>query len=447
MLRRDTFEYRSLLATACHPDLLRDGLDQDRHLDRLWALPAWEDHALAYVDHERADLWRGDVPVFTIRPDSVDARSSTGVLIPGVTDRPALDLALAKADALGEPDLARQLQLLRLSVTTADGAREPRRHPVTSPPAPPGRPAEGPDLAARALAKAVDAGEQLLREAYRGSADLAWAGPNWAPPGRWAPAELGPDLYSGTAGVALFLHQLATVTGDREHRSTARAAELTLRHQIRRRADRLGGGLAGVGGILYALAHLAAHHPDAELDALAAQVVRRSAATAADDAQHDLLAGNAGTIGGLLAWAAVRPGPAVTDALAACAERLVRAAAPHPEGGAGWLPASSPAPSSARWPVSRTAAPASPGRSPVPAGISVTPGCPNSPSPPSSTKTPCSTRPPPTGATSARTTALTRPTTRPSGATAPRASRSPAPNSPNSSPKPASCSSPNATPP
>ncbi|MEV7940359.1 type 2 lanthipeptide synthetase LanM family protein [Kitasatospora sp. NPDC088264] len=340
MLRRDTFEYRSLLATACHPDLLRDGLDQDRHLDRLWALPAWEDHALAYVDHERADLWRGDVPVFTIRPDSVDARSSTGVLIPGVTDRPALDLALAKADALGEPDLARQLQLLRLSVTTADGAREPRRHPVTSPPAPPGRPAEGPDLAARALAKAVDAGEQLLREAYRGSADLAWAGPNWAPPGRWAPAELGPDLYSGTAGVALFLHQLATVTGDREHRSTARAAELTLRHQIRRRADRLGGGLAGVGGILYALAHLAAHHPDAELDALAAQVVRRSAATAADDAQHDLLAGNAGTIGGLLAWAAVRPGPAVTDALAACAERLVRAAAPHPEGGAGWLPAS-----------------------------------------------------------------------------------------------------------
>ncbi|MFH9350007.1 type 2 lanthipeptide synthetase LanM family protein [Kitasatospora sp. NPDC017646] len=342
LLRRDTFEYRTLLNTACHPDLLRDALDQDRHLDRLWALVGWEEQALAFVEHERADLWRGDVPVFTIRPDSVDARSSTGALIPGVTDRPALELALAKADALGEEDLARQLQLLRLSVTTADGAREPARAVATARPDAAAEPAQdtGPALAARALAKAVEAGEQLLREAYRGSADLAWAGPNWAPPGRWAPAELGPDLYSGTAGVVLFLHQLALATDEPAHRRAARAAEVTLRRQVRRRADRLGGGLSGTGGVLYALAQCAAHHPDPELDSLGALVLERVTATAAEDTQYDLLAGSAGTIGGLLAWEAVRPGPVVADALAACAERLVRAATPHPGGGTGWLPAS-----------------------------------------------------------------------------------------------------------
>ncbi|MEU7092135.1 type 2 lanthipeptide synthetase LanM family protein [Kitasatospora aureofaciens] len=337
LLRRDTFEYRTLLNTACHPDLLRDALDQDRHLDRLWALVGWEEQTLAFVEHERADLWRGDVPVFTIRPDGVDARSSTGALIPGVTDRPALELALAKADSLGEEDLARQLQLLRLSVTTADGAREPDRAVVRASSAPV---TPGEDPAGRALAKAVEVGEQLLREAYRGNADLAWAGPNWAPPGRWAPAELGPDLYSGTAGITLFLHQLALATGDRSHHQAARAAELTLRHQLRRRADRLGGGLSGTGGVLYALAQFTAHHPDAELDSLGALVLDRVTATAAEDTQYDLLAGSAGTIGGLLAWEAVRPGPAVTDALAACAERLLQAAVPHPEGGAGWLPAS-----------------------------------------------------------------------------------------------------------
>ncbi|MFE6056391.1 type 2 lanthipeptide synthetase LanM family protein [Kitasatospora sp. NPDC056446] len=338
MLRRDTFEYRSLLNTACHPDLLRDALDQDRHLDRLWALAAWEEHALAFVEHERADLWRGDVPVFTIRPDGVDARSATGAVIPGVAERPALDLALAKADGLGEADLARQLQLLRLSMTTADGVREPRRPATTEARDAPAGTADG--LADRALAKAVEAGEDLLREAYRGSADLAWAGPNWTPPGRWAPAELGPDLYSGTAGITLFLHQLAVVTGDRSYGEAARAAEVTLRRQIRRRADRLGGGLAGTGGLLYALAQLAAHHPDAELDSLAGLLVDRAVATAPEDAFHDILSGNAGTIGGLLAWEAVRPGPAVTAALVACAERLAGAAAPHPEGGVGWLPAS-----------------------------------------------------------------------------------------------------------
>ncbi|WP_030242606.1 type 2 lanthipeptide synthetase LanM family protein [Streptomyces sp. NRRL S-350] len=360
MLRRDTFEYRSLLNAACHPDLLRDALDQDRHLDRLWALAGWEEHALAFVEHERADLWRGDVPVFTIRPDGVDARSATGAVIPGAADRPALDLALAKADGLGEDDLARQLQLLRLSVTTADGSREPRRAALAvagdQPAASDGLPPEaGQRIAARALAKAVEAGEQLLREAYRGGADLAWAGPNWTPPGRWAPAELGPDLYSGTAGIALFLHQLAVVTGDREHEEAAGAAELTLRHQVRRRADRLGGGLAGAGGVLYALAHLAADRPGAvhpatdrsaavnrraELDALAGLVIDRVAATAPEDTLHDLLSGNAGTIGGLLAWEAVRPGKAVTAALVACTERLARSAAPHPDGGVGWLPAS-----------------------------------------------------------------------------------------------------------
>ncbi|MFF1905404.1 type 2 lanthipeptide synthetase LanM family protein [Kitasatospora sp. NPDC058218] len=362
LLRRDTLEYRSLLATGSHPDLLRDALDQERHLDRLWALAAWEEHALPFLAHERADLWRGDVPVFTVRPDGVDARASDGSVVPGVAVRPALESALAKVDRLGPEDLARQVQLLRLSVTTADGAREPgpaapaptparpeavvRAHPAAAPDdLPAGQPAEDLGrLRARALEKAVAAGEQLLGEAYRGRADLAWAGPNWAPPGRWAPAELGPDLYSGTAGAVLFLDQLARVGGDREHRRAATAAEATLRRQIRRRADRLGGGLAGTGGLLYTLAQLAAHRsgsgPDPELDELAALLVARAAATAGEDVHHDLIAGSAGTIGGLAAWAAVRPGPAVTDALARCAERLAGQARPHPEGGVGWLPAS-----------------------------------------------------------------------------------------------------------
>ncbi|MFJ9694764.1 type 2 lanthipeptide synthetase LanM family protein [Kitasatospora sp. NPDC101183] len=338
MLRRDTFEYRSLLATACHPDLLRDGLDQERHLDRLWALAAWEEHAVAYLAHERADLWRGDVPLFTIRPDGTDARSGTGALVPDVTDRPVLDLALAKVDGLGEADLARQLRLLRISVTTADGAREPRRSPAAVPVAPGTGAVDR--LEERALAKAVEVGSLLLAEAFRGEADLAWVGPNWTPPGRWAPAELGPDLYSGTAGVTLFLHQLALATGDSEHRAAATAAGVTLRHQVRRRADRLGGGLSGTGGVLYVLAHLAAHQDDFELDELARAVLARVVATAGEDEYHDLVAGNAGTIGGLLAWEAVRPGPAVTAALAACVDRLAAAALPHPEGGVGWLPAS-----------------------------------------------------------------------------------------------------------
>ncbi|MBA2813868.1 type 2 lantipeptide synthetase LanM [Streptomyces sp. KM273126] len=140
LLLRDTLEYRSLLAAAHHPDLLRDALDHDRHLDRLWALAAWEDSAEAFLVHERADLWNNDIPLFTVRPDSVDAHASTGALIPAVTDRPALDAALDKLHALGPHDLARQRQLLRLSVTTAAGASEPHHPRPPSPSARPHRP-------------------------------------------------------------------------------------------------------------------------------------------------------------------------------------------------------------------------------------------------------------------------------------------------------------------
>ncbi|MFC6593940.1 type 2 lanthipeptide synthetase LanM family protein [Kitasatospora paranensis] len=353
LLRRDTLEYRSLLATACHPDLLRDALDQDRHLDRLWALAAWEDSVGGFVAHEHADLWNNDVPVFTIRPDGVHARSSTGAVIPDVTDRPALDVAREKLAAFGEDDLARQRRLLRLSLTTADGAAEPRRTPTTAEPRTPAtaepratpvpdpgppRDPDGSALRSRALAKAAEAADDLLREAYRGPDDLAWTGPNWAPPGRWAPAELGPDLYSGTAGIVLFLDRLARVTGDTGHRRSADAATATLRRQIRRRTDRLGGGITGTGGLLYTLAQLTADRPDPELDTLAEALVARAAATAADDTWYDVIAGSAGTIGGLAAWAAVRPGAAVTDALARCARHLADRARPHPEGGVGWLP-------------------------------------------------------------------------------------------------------------
>lgn len=338
LLRRDTLEYRSLLSAAHHPDLLRDALDQERHLDRLWALAAWEDSADAFLGHERADLWNNDIPLFTVRPDSTDARSSTGALIPAVIDRPALDAALDKVAALGPEDLAHQRQLLRLSVTTATGAGEPRPSPAAGAPHPPTDTPEPDTIRSRALAKAAEAADHLLHRAYRGPADLAWIGPNWAPPGRWVPAELGPDLYSGTAGVTLFLHHLARLTDDPAHRSAARAAGATLRRQVRRRADRLTGGMSGAGGILYALAHLTAHQPDAELDALAATVIARAADTAGADDSFDVVGGCAGTIAGLAAWAALRPGAAVTDALARCAERLVDAAVPQPAGGVGWVP-------------------------------------------------------------------------------------------------------------
>ncbi|MFI7152209.1 lanthionine synthetase LanC family protein [Nonomuraea sp. NPDC050022] len=92
--------------------------------------------------------------------------------------------------------------------------------------------------AAEQLAVAVAIGERLVKEAVWSGDRCNWVG---AEPvdlrdrvGAVTYRALGPNLYVGSSGVALFLAQLATTTGQDEFRRTALAA---MRHAISRRED------------------------------------------------------------------------------------------------------------------------------------------------------------------------------------------------------------------
>ncbi|MEV6159967.1 lanthionine synthetase LanC family protein [Nonomuraea sp. NPDC052129] len=92
--------------------------------------------------------------------------------------------------------------------------------------------------AAEQLAVAVSIGERLVKEAVWSGERCNWVG---AEPvdlrdrvGALTYRALGPNLYVGSSGVALFLAQLATTTGQDEFRPTALAA---MRHAISRRDD------------------------------------------------------------------------------------------------------------------------------------------------------------------------------------------------------------------
>ena len=102
-----------------------------------------------------------------------------------------------------------------------------------------------------------------------------------------AHSSLGPDLYEGTSGIALFLSRLASLTGERIFRITAEAA-------LRQALDRMpipGCGLYDGGlGVLYAAAEI--HH---EFDEGA--VLRQAEP---DPARLDVMYGSAGAIAVLL---------------------------------------------------------------------------------------------------------------------------------------------------
>jgi Lanthionine synthetase C-like protein/HopA1 effector protein family len=112
-------------------------------------------------------------------------------------------------------------------------------------------------------------------------------------------AALGPDFYTGTAGVGLFLAEYAALTGD----SAARKASLgAFRHAFSKADSIRPEGRLGLytGWMGIALAAARASHllNDDELSHLALELARRCASENYPRHEHDLLAGSAGAVVG-----------------------------------------------------------------------------------------------------------------------------------------------------
>lgn len=138
------------------------------------------------------------------------------------------------------------------------------------------------------------------------------------PSARRVGAALGPDLYNGTAGVALFLAEAAVRLDDDAARVTALGA---LRHALDhapRIAPAVRDGLyAGRAGLAYAAAR-AAHRLGAEEPLERARALLAAHRTPAGEA-WDLVAGSAGAAVALLAFG----DPALTDAATGHGEKLI----------------------------------------------------------------------------------------------------------------------------
>lgn len=105
--------------------------------------------------------------------------------------------------------------------------------------------------------------------------------------GRVAHGALGPSLYEGTSGIALFLSRMASVTGERIFRLTAEAA---LRQAFEKLAAAGSGVYSGALGIHYVAADM-----DQTLDQDA--LIRQATP---DPSQLDVISGSAGAIAMLL---------------------------------------------------------------------------------------------------------------------------------------------------
>lgn len=349
VLIRDTAAYAVLLDESTHPDLMREEERYHRTFRELReqlgltvALGEPADDDLA--DDELAELLAGDIPVFTARPGSADLWSGPGRRRPDALAETGLAAAERRVRALSRADRDRQEWIIR-SALAARSPDPPHRFRAGPPAAPPS--AAGPK---HLLTAARDIGDRLLAQACRAAADeraaseerINWLGlelladrfPHFGP--------LGASLGTGYCGVALFLAQLAAVTGDADYARAARQAVRPLPGLLARLADRpdrlaaIGSGAwAGLGGISYGLAHIGALISELEFAEAAILATDLAARAAADETEHGVHGGTAGGLAALLAVHQTTGSAQAWDAATACADRLVTSQVMADQAGAG----------------------------------------------------------------------------------------------------------------
>ncbi len=332
VLLRNTQRYAFLRYDANHPNVLRDALDRDRALDKLWTEVPELPLLAKLIPSEREDLCQGDIPMFFTTPSETSLRDSRGKLIGGVYDEPSYEQVVRLIRGFGERDLDQQLWFLRTSLAsletrTRGGRRRGRPAPHAS---------EQPLDRARLLDAALGIGERLALMALADD-DLVFLGALPDGTGGWRFGPVDSNLYHGSTGIALFLGYLGALTGNQRMTTLARATLRTATQTMERAGASIKeiGTFEGWGSLLYVSTHLGVLWNDRELLERASAIASRIETLVAEDERLDVVGGAAGTIVALLGLNKVAPSEAVLRAAVACGDHLLREARPV-GGGIAW---------------------------------------------------------------------------------------------------------------
>ena len=304
----------------------------DQDLDPLWPLHRAERDALLTLN----------VPHFVSPSDGGGISDANGIAV-RTEAISGLDRARARLQNLDAREIAWQIEVIEENTTpvaksAASGASATPTAgaPVHAPAAPP-----KPTFVAEADSIAAE----ISRYAIRRGPGAAWIGLDWLGNSEvFQLVCLGPDLYNGNSGIAVFLAAHAAVTGNAASGELALAALSYLRKTLKSRnaarpARALGlGGATGLGSIVYALALTAKSLNNADLlaDADAAAQLFTDELIAADR-QLDVMGGSAGAILALLRLYRDTQSGGVLARAAKCGEHLLAQSRLGAEGRRSWL--------------------------------------------------------------------------------------------------------------
>jgi type 2 lantibiotic biosynthesis protein LanM len=333
VLLRPTYLYGLFLQESFHPDFLRDALDREQLLDRLWVGIEGRPYLSRVIAYEREDLWKGDVPMFTTQPSSCDLWSSAGTRIENFFKEPAMNAVRQRISQLDERDLERQLWFIRASLTAllnGEGAGGRQGYQ-------PSQPKSSPESSSF-LKAAIDIGNRLEELASQAQDDISWVGVTLLNGRIWSPQPLGVDLYGGMPGVALFLGYLGLLSQQHRYTELAERTIATSIRQLEQAKDDLDliGGFDGWGGAIYALTHLGYLWHRTDLLERAYEYVELIPKLIPADKRFDVIRGSAGCIGSLLGLYRITGSGRALEVANQCGDHLLTHAQPM-EHGIGWV--------------------------------------------------------------------------------------------------------------
>lgn len=290
-LVRVTQYYADFLMESQHPDYLRDALDSEQLLDRLW-FTILDPRQIAF---EKRDLIEGDFPYFTTMPGTRDLFASKGERIPNYFQQSGLDVVRERISQLSDAYIKEQKEWIEASLVNYS----PERIQVVE--YDPAQDSRAADTNAM-IQEAVKIGHDWIDKAIYGAHnDVTWIGLSMNYHNQWQVSSLDRGLYNGLSGMALFYAYLYQVTNKEEFKQTAIQVGETLRLTRVLPTD-FTSAFHGSAAIVYTLAHLSALFGDRkEWTNCMISNMENIAAKVTDDHYYDVLGGAAGIIPAMIA--------------------------------------------------------------------------------------------------------------------------------------------------
>ncbi len=295
---RNTVKYSALSSACWHPDIVQNALFKDRLFAKLWRQGYKNSLYRRVCPYEISDLERGDVPIFSTYCNSRDLKVNNTEWLSDVFSKSGLQTVSDRLNSMDSADMQRQIWLIRGSFDIRRPLEQlSKKRRETALPTMQNSNVDRKEYLREAL-KIGERIEQLMITDF-GQAnwfDIVLAdtenGVNRLRP-------MGPGLYSGLSGMALFFEHLAQQTGSERMAEVSQHALAGIHKYIEAPEQLRDFGIGAYNGwpsIVYMYVHMARLRKDKKLLNYAERMVDVLSDDLLNPDDFDLISGVSGTL-------------------------------------------------------------------------------------------------------------------------------------------------------